>query len=139
MIKQAECCCGRCVIEVKSNPTVYGICHCNNCQKRTGSAFGLGMYFQEQDSKVISGSTNIYAPNSGDYGNQERHFCAYCGTTLYYYVAALKGLVGVAGGCFTESPLSTPEFSLENANKYSWISLPDTIKPDFSLDDVRGE
>jgi hypothetical protein len=96
------------------------------------------MYFLEQDFKVVSGSTNIYALNSGNYGNQERHFCANCGTTLYYYVAALKGFVGVSGGCFTENPFSTPEISLENDNKYSWISLPDTMKTDFSLDALSG-
>ena len=137
MIRKAQCCCGRCVVEVKSDPVGQGACHCNKCKTRTGSAFGMGAYFKEQDVEIVGGITKIYALDS-ELGKQERHFFSSCGTTLYYYVEAFAGLIGIAGGCFIEAPLTAPDFSRANDNKYPWISFPETMKTNFSLDDMQG-
>jgi DNA-binding transcriptional LysR family regulator len=44
---------------------------------------------------------------SGEYF-QVRSFCPRCGTTLYWESVAYPDYVGVAGGCFTDSPLPEP-------------------------------
>jgi len=38
--RKALCCCGACSIEVEGDPAINAICHCANCKRRTGSAFG---------------------------------------------------------------------------------------------------
>jgi len=40
MTRTATCCCGSASITVKDDPILNGICHCNDCKRRTGSAFG---------------------------------------------------------------------------------------------------
>jgi hypothetical protein len=48
MVRRASCCCGICLIEVEGEPAINGVCHCLNCKKRTGSAFGWSSYFAAQ-------------------------------------------------------------------------------------------
>lgn len=135
MVRKAECCCGACVIKVDTDPALYGVCNCDNCKKRTGSAFGLSSYFQESSFSIISSHTSLYELES-ESGMQQRHFCSKCGTTLYWYAEPFKGFVGVAGGCFTEVPLLEPDFSTMNDHKYDWVCFSDTMKKTFSADDI---
>ena len=37
---------------VNGDPVRASICHCRNCQRRTGSAFGIGAYFREADVEI---------------------------------------------------------------------------------------
>jgi hypothetical protein len=36
-----RCCCGALRAEVTGEPPRVGVCHCMECQRRTGSAFGV--------------------------------------------------------------------------------------------------
>ncbi len=135
MVRKAECCCGSCVVELDSEPMVNAVCNCNNCKKRTGSAFGMQSYFRESSFSIVSGKTSKYEI-SNDFGKQERYFCSKCGTTLYWYAEVFKGFVGVAGGCFIEMPLPEPKHSAMNENKCEWVHFPTSMKKTFTADDV---
>ena len=104
---------------------MHGICHCTNCKRRTGSAFGISAYFDRTAVVSRTGETNVYAfhhaPRDQD---QERHFCAVCGTTLFWFVSALPEKVGIAGGCFADAGLPEPTYSDSESNKEAWVSLP---------------
>lgn len=41
MVRTATCCCGQTSIEVSGEPVFHCVCHCDNCKRRTGSAFGV--------------------------------------------------------------------------------------------------
>ena len=138
MKRKAQCCCGECEVEVKSDPTLYALCNCNNCKKRTGSAFGLSAYFDKKDFLVISGKTHIY-PVENAQGKQERHFCPQCGTTLFWFADVFEGFVGVAGGCFVDEPLPMPTVSAMPENQCSWFSLNDKIKSGLTAEDIPKE
>lgn len=45
--RTAQCGCGRAKITVANEPVLVGACHCDFCQKRTGSLFGVQAYFSE--------------------------------------------------------------------------------------------
>ena len=86
MIRKAMCCCGACAIQVKGDPTINAVCHCRNCQRRTGSAFGWSAYFPNEAVTATIGAFRTYsprgkAPGTGQAEWQERVFCGKCGTT----------------------------------------------------------
>lgn len=127
--RKAECCCGKLVIEVRGEPDLYGICHCNNCKKRTGSAFGISSYFKKVDILSISGESNQYSfYHHKQNHEQERHFCSSCGTTLYWYVSSFPDLIGIAGGCFIDFPLGEPKYSTSHGGKCNWVELSENIE-----------
>ena len=129
MKRNAECCCGDLKVEVSGEPEQYGMCHCNNCKKRTGSAFGLSAYFKNESITGFSGEPSCYElQNPSDGWVQKRYFCKRCGTTLYWQVSGLPALTGIAGGCFSDTPLQTPGYSTSHSGKLSWIKVPCDMK-----------
>lgn len=130
MIRTATCCCGQASIEVENDPQVHVACHCDNCKKRTGSAFGLSAYFADSQVKSKNGDTHLYEINT-DKTQQERHFCSVCGTTLYWKISRFTGMpdlspmTGIAGGCFIDDPLPEPTISSAHKQKCAWVGLPE--------------
>ena len=60
MRRTARCCCGALRAETTGEPTVVTACHCLECQRRTGSVFGVGAYFKK-DRVRIEGDSSVDA------------------------------------------------------------------------------
>jgi len=125
MSRIAQCACGACTITVAGEPQQHNVCHCTNCKRRTGSAFGISTYFLRADVVDMKGETGVYAFHHKVWNqDQERHFCARCGTTLFWYMSSRPTLVGIAGGCFDEGSLGEPAFSANDSQRTVWVTLP---------------
>jgi hypothetical protein len=98
------------------------ICHCDNCKRRTGSAFGWSVYYREDEVTARGALAATYASVSAS-GPAERHFCRNCGTTVYWRASVFPGLVGVAGGAV--EGIGEPTLSASEAGKCAWLGLPD--------------
>jgi hypothetical protein len=122
MTRKATCCCGTCSIEVEGDPALNGICHCRNCKRRTGSAFGWSAYFPDERVVGKSGRFGVY--EIGGTNPQRRWFCAACGTTLLWKVEAWPSRTGIAGGCFGDPPLPEPSATVSNDGRCAWLGLP---------------
>jgi hypothetical protein len=122
MTRLARCCCQACELFVEGEPVLNAICHCDNCKRRTGSAFGWSAYFPDE---AIVSSRGTLARYELPHMSAERFFCTACGTTLYWRSTAfMPGHTGIAGGCFTETPLPAPAFSANDAKRCVWFALP---------------
>ena len=125
----ATCACGQASITVNAQPKMLGVCHCTNCKRRTGSAFGISAYFDQSAVVQQRGMTNVYAfHQQAQNQDQERHFCPRCGTTLFWYVSGLASKVGIAGGCFAEQGLAEPDSSFSDGKREPWVTLPSVWK-----------
>ena len=99
---EGGCACGEVRYSTTSEVRRAVVCHCRYCQTRTGSAFGISVYFDQADVKIHSGelSTYSYKTESGSLGTTR--FCKNCGTTLFWNIThdMFKDWTGVAGGSF---------------------------------------
>ncbi len=120
--RTATCCCGAAWIEVEGDPQIHGICHCGNCKRRTGSAFGMSAYFADTQVRAKGGELKLYAIAGGN--AQERFFCVACGTTVFWRSGHFPGMTGIASGCITGAPLPEPTVTLCNEGRFSWLELP---------------
>jgi hypothetical protein len=121
MRRKALCCCGVASIEVEGEPTLNAICHCDNCKRRTGSAFGWSAYWP--DDRVVSIEGEFLQHHIRD--EAVRSFCAKCGTTLFWRSSVfMQGQTGVAGGAFVDPPLPDPVASATDQRRAPWIELP---------------
>ena len=70
MTRIARCCCGSLRAEVTGEPWIVAICHCTECQRRTGSAFGASAHFPKEQVR-IEGPSKVYvrASDSGEKSN----------------------------------------------------------------------
>jgi hypothetical protein len=125
MTRTAQCACGATAITVSGEPQQYNVCHCSNCKRRTGSAFGISTYFLRSDVQERKGRTATYAFHHSVWNHdQERHFCEKCGTTLFWYLSSRPTLIGIAGGCFEDGSLGEPTWSANEQQRCSWVTLP---------------
>ena len=120
MVRKAICCCGACSIEVEGEPTLNGVCHCENCRRRTGSAFGWQAYFL--DAQVIATRGDFHQFPIRD--EQQRWFCAHCGTTLYWKSAFMPGQTGIAAGAFVDPELPEPTVEATSHKRLEWLGFP---------------
>ncbi|HTQ14849.1 MAG TPA: GFA family protein [Rhizomicrobium sp.] len=124
MTRTASCCCEACSITVEGEPVLNAICNCSSCRRRTGTAFGWSAYFPDTAVTAKTGETRIYHRDGA--AGYDRHFCARCGTTLWWKsFGFLPEATGIAGGCFVEDPLPAPNLSAQDGDRCAWISLPE--------------
>ena len=97
---EGGCLCGNVRYQTYGSPERSGVCHCRYCQLRTGSSFGISIYFKEENVKVISGVLNEYSYQTESLRSAIIRFCSNCGSSLFWQVGNFKGFIGVAGGSF---------------------------------------
>lgn len=74
MNRIARCCCGNCTIEVTGEPEMHGVCHCSNCKRRTGSAFGISSYFKNDQLLNKVGEFSCYALENTEQNHDQERF-----------------------------------------------------------------
>ena len=117
---KAKCCCGACSIEVAGVATFNAVCHCDNCRRRTGTAFGWSVYVG--DDQLLSRAGPLQAWELPLEQPQTRWFCSLCGTTLMWKTVWRPGETGIAGGCFETLP-PVPTASAADARRVGWVSF----------------
>ena len=61
MIKTGGCLCGETRYQTNAEPLRSSVCHCRYCQLRTGSAFGVSIYFQDDEVNLLSGKLDYFS------------------------------------------------------------------------------
>ncbi len=120
--RRAACSCGRLSLVATGEPVRVSVCHCRDCQRRSGSAFAAQARFPEA-AVTIAGEARRFRRVS-DAGNAaDFFFCPECGTTLYYRAPADSDLVAVAIGCFDAPDLPAPAYSVYELRKHRWVEI----------------
>ena len=132
MTRQATCCCGAASVTVASEPDINGVCHCSDCKKRTGSAFGWQAYFPDA-AVTATGALSRY--QVGDPERQARFFCTACGSTLFWTSSFMPGRTGIAVGNFADPVFQEPTMTVSKDKRCAWVGLPDAWSRSFTPPD----
>ncbi len=85
MTRTATCACGSLSIVLSGEPKHVALCNCLQCQKRTGSAFGLSSFFNRKDIVAINGAHQAFQRKALETRTVEEPFCPACGSTVFWY------------------------------------------------------
>jgi len=99
-IHEGGCSCGAVRYQTIGQPARTGVCHCRYCQTRTGSAFGISVYFLKENVVKTQGELSEYKFTTESGRSFIQEFCPKCATTLFWTLEMSKGMTGVAGGSF---------------------------------------
>jgi len=123
MSRTARCACGQLQITVHGEVRGTGVCHCLNCQRRTGSVFaalaGFSLPYE------VTGEAREYV-HTGDQGARFRfRFCPQCGSSVFHTEEGheTRG-VSVAVGCFGDPTFPSPQDSVYDCRRHAWVTLP---------------
>ena len=127
-MRRAECRCGAVKIACEGEPVRVSVCHCLNCQRRSGSAFTAQARWPEAQV-TLTGETREWQ-QAGDSGGIGRfRFCPTCGATIAYTIDAMPGLVAVPLGAFADPGFTPwPAFSVYEARMFPWVEIKGDIE-----------
>ncbi|HLZ74475.1 GFA family protein [Phenylobacterium sp.] len=119
--RTASCSCGALSIATEGEPIKVSACHCVSCQKRTGSAFSVAVFFDEAQT-TPAGTASQYV-RLGDSGQPvEFNFCPTCASTVFWRPAFRPGWIGVAIGCFDDRGLRPTQAVYEH-ERLDWAAI----------------
>ncbi|HEX3429739.1 MAG TPA: GFA family protein [Rhizomicrobium sp.] len=122
MTRNAACSCGALRIACEGEPVRISVCHCLECQRRTGSAFGFQAQFPRAQVTVTGQSSKF--TRAGDSGNTATFsFCPQCGNTLYWEPQALPDRIYVAAGAFADPDFPAPRHSVYEERRHRWFEF----------------
>lgn len=123
-VRTASCSCGQLRVTCTGEPVRLSMCHCLECQKRTGSPFGVQARFPR--AQVTIGGTATEFTRVGEQGNRiSLRFCPTCGSTLYWTMSSQPDLIAVAVGNFADPAFPVPRFSVFEKRRHPWVAVPD--------------
>jgi len=127
-IHEGGCFCGAVRYRTTGAPKRVSVCSCEWCRKRTGSALGVSVYFEQENVEFTKGVLKPFGLVSDAGRWIESEFCATCGTTVSWTLEFLPGFRGIAGGTF-DAP--TFWYDLERyvfaRTKPDWLVIPEGI------------
>lgn len=118
----ATCRCGQLAVRVSGEPLRVSVCHCHECQRRSGSAFAWQARWPA-DAVQVSGESKSWQ-SSGESGAAATfNFCPHCGSTLFYTNAGLTDQIAVAVGGFAGQPQPAPWVSVYENRLQPWLAI----------------
>ena len=136
------CLCGSVRYKVTGDTVVASTCHCRYCQLRSGSAFGVSVYFAEGQVELSGGPTKTHELTTVSGRDFDTHFCITCGTTVWWTIGTRPGDIGIAGGTFDPPSFwytitrevftrsSAPFVSIQSGEKHETLPTFDPVHRD---------
>lgn len=122
-----HCQCGAVEYEFTEDPRTVHACHCTDCQKRSGSAFGLTMVVGK-DSFTIKGEVASYIRTSHSGQKNTSYFCPKCGNPIYGELEQFPDIIAVRPGTLDDTKWFTLERHIWTNSAQSWFQFPDGCK-----------
>ena len=112
------CRCGAVRYEVDGEAEHHALCHCRDCQMATGAPMVAWLAVKADRFRVTRGEAASYQGT----GASIRHFCATCGTPLFFENAEmLPGIVDVQSVTLDDPDASAPTAHIQVAERRAWM------------------
>src|SRR6478609_9664758 len=111
MTRTGTCACGQLRVSCAGEPLAVAVCHCLECQRRTGSPYGVGAFFA-RGNVAASGTSRAFRRVADSGFAVVFHFCPDCGSTVYWEPERKPELTGVAVGAFADPAFPAPSQSV---------------------------
>ena len=115
-----HCLCGNVTYRIDAEPFAQAICHCEDCQRQTGTAFSI-VIGVPHDAMTVEGDSLAIFDTTGEVhgGATHRHFCSNCGSPLFSVVDAQPEVAYIKAGTLDDASWLEP-----NAEVFTRSALP---------------
>jgi hypothetical protein len=119
MALQGGCHCGAIRYRVNGEALTHALCHCTDCRRHAGAPMVGWALFPEDAFKVTKGAPKTYESSE----DGRRHFCAQCGTGLFYTNAkSLPGIVDIQTATLDDPDAVPPQVQIQVAERIGWMA-----------------
>ncbi len=122
------CQCGDVRYEITGEPRMTVACHCTDCQRQSGSAFGMTLVVPEGDFRLLHGEVKTWSWTSETDRGKLGAFCPRCGTRVYHKPEWRVGTVSVKPGTLDDTRWLEPDMHIWTSSKQPWVIIPEGVE-----------
>jgi len=109
--RRATCSCGQLNLTIEGEPARISMCHCLECQRRTGAVISNQARFP-REQVTFAGKSTAWTRTAESGNGLTFHFCPTCGSTVYWEGQGFPGYVAIAIGTFADPNFPGPTISV---------------------------
>jgi hypothetical protein len=117
------CLCGAVRYRLIEEPFAFYACHCTDCQRQTGSAFGLSMFVRSEAIETLRGEPRAYRVTLEDGRMKCGRFCGECSVRLWGEPAKYPDLRVLRPGTLDRPGAYAPFGDIWTASRRPWVAL----------------
>ncbi len=118
------CQCGKVRYELQGEIYRLNICHCKDCQRQSGSAFGMSLIVPVETFRLTVGEPKTFQLQADSGRVKTCAFCGDCGVRIYNQTSALNS---IKPGTLDDTSWLEPDAHYWIKRKQGWYVLPNDI------------
>jgi hypothetical protein len=134
---EGGCECGDIRYAITGEPLALAVCHCTQCQRQSGSAFGMTLVVPRAIFRIASGEPHCYTTVADSGTPKDCFFCGRCGVRIYNAPESMPETVNVKPGTLDDTRWLAPKMQVWCSSQQPWLELPE-IGPTFPENPKRG-
>lgn len=124
-IYEGGCLCGAVRYRVTGAPVAAYVCHCSYCQRSSGTAFQMPVFFKARQVEFRGAEMQTFDYVSPTHGRTiQTQFCPTCGTRVGSRISRAPGVQVIAAGTMDERHHIAVTCHLFTESKAPWVRLP---------------
>jgi len=122
---RGSCLCGSVCYEISGSLDRLLHCHCSQCRKAHGAAFGTYARVKRAEFRFLAGESDVvsYASSPG----VRRTFCQRCGASLQFIRDSKAEALWITAGTLDVEPDIRPSHHIFVASKAPWFEITDGL------------
>ena len=121
--RDGGCQCGKVRYRLESAPVSLAVCHCTECQRQSGSAFGMSLFVPEKSFRLLAGELTSFKVTADSGRVKTCSFCADCGTRIHHQV--VDAALSVKAGTLDDTSGLQPTAHYWTKRKQPWVIIPE--------------
>ncbi len=122
-----RCLCGATRYRITEAPLVTYACHCTDCQKRSGSAFGLSMWVRRAAIELTQGEPALRVSATEDGRPRHTRICAACVTRLWSEPQKRPDIAVLRPGTLDDTSWVRPQIHIWTRSAQPWFAFPEGV------------
>jgi hypothetical protein len=119
------CVCGGVRYRLEAEPLTLYACHCTDCQRQSGSSFGLSMIVPRPALVIVAGEPRTFTLSLADGRRKSGRFCGDCGTRLWGEPVKIPEVAVLRPGTLDDTTWLHPVGHIWTASAQAWVRIPD--------------
>ena len=125
--REGGCLCGAIRYRLTGEPVAVTVCHCGDCQRQSGSAFGMSLVVRREQLEILRGEPARYESRAASGAGKHAFFCARCGVRLYNSLERMPETFNVKPGTLDDTRWLAPRLHVWTSSRQPWVTVPEGV------------
>ncbi len=109
---------------VPKEPLIVYVCHCTECRKQSGSAFGISFTVARRTLRLLQGTPHYWTRQTASGHTLDCAFCSRCGSRVWHQSSGHPDTLNIKGGSL-DAPLDLNNaVHIWTSSKLSGVVIP---------------